>query len=102
MSVLGNSLKDHIGKQVIVVTIDRGAYLGTLVEFDDNFIALENIYESSTETALTWHRVVLDGPMKIDPEVPMDEEEAAVTLKLDRVLISLRNVIRIWPISKKI
>lgn len=102
MNVLGNSLQDHIGKQVIVVTIDRGAYLGTLAEFDKDFVALDDTYESSTETALTWHRVVLEGPVKIDPEVSETQEDSDVKLNLDKVLIQLRNVLRIWPVNKEI
>ena len=99
-SVIQQALRPFMNKQIIVVTSDTGAYLGTLSDFDAHHLVLTDAYESSTATALTWHKVILESPMMLDANADLDMEgvdKRKIVLK--RVIISMNQIIRIWPIE---
>ena len=90
-------LAGKIGRKFIIVTSDGGAYMGTLEEFDGDFIVLGDVFESTTSTSLMWHRVKLEYPIVIENSTLAEEKKEEILMK--RVIINLRHIIRIWLID---
>ena len=91
--ILKRYLENAEGKRFIVVTSDGGAYMGVLEDYDGQFIVLHETYESTTATSLMWHKVKLESPVIVNDDVEEKKEE----LTLERVIINIGHIIRIWP-----
>lgn len=97
-SVIQRSLGPYLNRRIIVVTSDTAAYLGILSEFDTEHLVLTDVYESSTATALTWHKVVLESPV-LEGRGGDEVGDEGKKIVLSRVIISMNRVIRFWPIE---
>lgn len=96
--ILRKYLTKSVGKRIIVITSDGGGYMGMLKEFDNDFIVMSDVYESTTATSLTWHKVNMESPVIVSNDID-DEGGTSLTptMKLNDVIIHLSHVIRIWP-----
>ena len=105
MSLLQNKLKAHVGKEIVVVMVDNRAFRGTLVEFDDQTLVLNDVVEALPNNAAGWeeptvstgivHKVVTwHGTFS-------HEDTRADVVKLKDAMIQIAHVLRIWEYSTK-
>jgi small nuclear ribonucleoprotein (snRNP)-like protein len=100
-------LQKFLKKEVLVVQVDGNAFKGTLIEYDDRFLVMENIIQTSTKQR-NWFRVTVAVPRSGAPSkdkliggtIVGDTE--SMLLELKTALISLDHIMRIWLWTPKI
>lgn len=105
MDVLARRLTELVDEKVVVVMLDGRAFLGTLREFDDRCLVLEDVVEGSTDNAHGWeeptvgtglaHKVVTWSG------VFSHEDKDAEVVRLKDVLVQLQGVLRVWEWSEE-
>jgi small nuclear ribonucleoprotein (snRNP)-like protein len=100
-------LEKFQGKEVLVVQVDGNAFKGTLKEYDEKFMVMENVIQTSTQQR-NWFRVTVAVPRSGTPSkekmiggtIVGDTESMLLELKTS--LISLDHIMRIWLWTPKI
>jgi len=107
LAIVEKYLEKFLNKEVLVVQVDGNAFKGTLVEYDERFIVMENVIQTSTKQR-NWFRVTVAVPRSGTPSkdkliggtIVGDTESMLLELKTS--LISLEHVMRIWLWTPKI
>lgn len=99
-SMLGEMLAQLKGQQVVLVMGDERSFKGTIGEFDDSWLKLEDAMEGSAVNSKGWEEVVLNtghiGKRFTDHGV-ITEQEVGELVRLKDVLINIDDVRRVWP-----
>ena len=103
MTLLNTYLHKFVGNNIIVVMVDGSAFFGTLKEYDEHFILLENVKETDYKKTLMWEEPKIRIPLHmLNPEKEKMSQlrdfidERPVGKKLKTVLINISHVLRIW------
>lgn len=98
--MLGQTLERLQGKRAVIVMGDERSFKGTVSDFDDSWLWLEDATEGSTVNSRGWEEVVLNtgviGKRFTDHGV-FTEQEVGELVRLKDVLINLDDVRRVWP-----
>jgi small nuclear ribonucleoprotein (snRNP)-like protein len=101
MSIIKKYLGKFVDKEIIIVQIDGNAFKGKLREYDEEFLLIENVIQTSTKQH-NWFKVTVAVPTStslsseklIDGTIVGDTESKL--LELTTALISVNQVMRIW------
>ena len=101
-SLLTRELKKVVAKEVLVVMNDGHSYRGILADFDDQWLILQNVSEGTTANIRGFE----------EPAISMAFVDKVVTFRgvqtregrpdvhrLKDVLVQVRQVLRIWPLT---
>lgn len=100
MSILQKRLKELLQKEMLIVMEDGRGFKGKLVEYDDEYIVLKDVIESST-VELRW-RVPLVALPPSEKGTDLDKEGLTIgdtgskLVKLREVMIRIPMILRIW------
>lgn len=98
--MLGRLLDRLQGKQAVIVMGDERSFKGTIGDYDEKWLMLEDAREGSTVNSRGWEEVVLNtgviGKRFTDHGV-FTEQEVGELVRLSDVLINLSDVRRVWP-----
>ncbi len=88
------------GKRVVIVMQDERAFKGTVSEFDDQWLFLEDVAEGSTVNARGWEEVTIKngfvGKRLTQSGIIANEGEPGQLIRLKDTLINLSGVLRVW------
>ena len=107
MAIMEKYLQKFKGKEILLVQVDGNAFKGTLMDFDEKNMVLENVIQTSTKQR-NWFRVTVAVPRSGTPSkdkmiggtIVGDTESMLLELKTS--IISLDHVMRIWLWTPKI
>lgn len=100
MSLLQKKLKELMNKEMLIVMEDGRGFKGRLVEYDDEYIILKDVIESST-VELRW-RVPLVALPPSEKSTKLGEggitvgDTGSKLVKLNEVMIRIPMILRIW------
>ena len=98
-SLLARMLERLHGKRVVIVMDDERSFKGTVSEFDDKWLYLEDVVEGSALNSRGWQEVTLQTGYvgkRLTAQGVFSEEQAGELVKLKDVMISLDGVLRVW------
>jgi len=101
LATLERYMEKFLKKEILIVQVDGNAFKGTLMEYDENFLTLENVIQTSTKQR-NWFRVTVAVPRGGTPSkdkliggtIVGDTE--SMLLELKTALISINHIMRIW------
>lgn len=99
-TILQKKLKELMQKEVLIVMEDGRGFKGRLVEFDEEYIVLRDVIESST-VELRW-RVPLVALPPSEKDTKLGEggimvgDTGSKLVKLNEVIIRIPMILRIW------
>ncbi len=107
MAIIEKYLEKFQGKDVLLVQVDGNAFKGKLMDYDDKYIVLENVIQTSTQQR-NWFRVTVAVPRSgtiskdklIGGTIVGDTE--SMLLELKTALVSLDHIMRIWLWTPKL
>lgn len=102
MPVLTKHLKDLVGNEIIVVMEDDRTYKGRLLEFDEEWMFLEDVTEGTTQNLRGWEEAAVSAGI-VEKYITMrgivsEEKDRSQIIRLKDVLINMDQVLRIWPL----
>ena len=105
MSLMSNKLKSYVGLEIVVVMVDNRAFRGTLVEFDDQTLVLNDVVEALPNNAAGWDEPtvstgIVHKAVTWQGTFSHDDTRADV-VRLKDVMIRTTGVLRIWEWSLK-
>jgi small nuclear ribonucleoprotein (snRNP)-like protein len=92
-------LSDLEGEQVILVMEDERSLKGTIEDFDENWIALTDVDMKTTMDDRGWAEVTINTgeiSKRFTEKGVFTEQEGGRLVRLERGLISLDDVMRVW------
>lgn len=99
-SMLKELLTRMKGKQLVIVMGDERSFKGTVGDFDDEWMLLQDAEEGSAVNSRGWEEVVLNtgniGKRFTDHGV-VTQQEVGELVRMKNVLINLNDVRRVWP-----
>lgn len=88
------------GKRVVIVMQDERAFKGTVGEFDQDWLYLNDVAEGSTINARGWEEVTIKngfvGKRLTHSGIIANEGEPGELVRLKDTLINLDGVLRVW------
>lgn len=101
MSLIDKHMKSYLNQEVILVQVDGSAFKGKLMEYDEKYVVLEEVIQTSTKQR-NWFTVTVAVPSKsmenndklIGGSIIGDTESEVLELKT--AIIALEHIMRIW------
>lgn len=100
-SLLLEMLERLKGKRIVIVMNDERSFKGTVDEFDESWLFLQDVAEGSTINARGWEETTIntgfvDKRLTERGMLANEEDGTGKLVRLKNVLINLDGVLRVW------
>lgn len=100
--MLAKHLRDLVGHEIIAVMSDDRTYKGRLVEFDEEWMFLQNVTEGTVQNLRGWEEPAVSAGI-VEKYITVrgivsEEKDRSQIIRLKDVLLHIPQVLRVWPL----